>query len=84
MEQWINLDKLPYSGFKIAVFPLKIVGASAAPARVVAIFEWRLTKTNTGDKLSSAVPTSKFHTFNRPHFLAWQSAANFEQQTLTK
>lgn len=39
MEQLVNLNKLPYHGFKIAVFPLKIVGASAAPARVVAIFE---------------------------------------------
>ncbi len=39
MEQLVNLDALPYSGFKIAVFPLKIVGASAAPARVVAIFD---------------------------------------------
>ena len=39
MEQLINLDKLPLSGFKISVFPLKITGASAAPARVVAIFE---------------------------------------------
>ena len=39
MEQLVNLDALPYSGFKIAVFPLKIVGASAAPARVVALLE---------------------------------------------
>ncbi|MCG6186396.1 cyclase family protein [Maribellus maritimus] len=39
MEQLVNLDALPYSGFKIAVFPLKIVGASAAPARVVAIID---------------------------------------------
>ena len=39
MEQLVNLDELPYSGFKIAVFPLKITGASAAPARVVAIFD---------------------------------------------
>lgn len=39
MEQLVNLDQLPYTGFKIAVFPLKIVGASAAPARVVAIFD---------------------------------------------
>lgn len=38
MEQLVNLDALPYKGFKIAVLPLKIVGASAAPARVVAIF----------------------------------------------
>ncbi|MEO0571840.1 MAG: cyclase family protein [Bacteroidota bacterium] len=37
MEQLVNLDALPHSGFKVAVFPLKIVGASAAPARVVAI-----------------------------------------------
>ena len=39
MEQLVNLDTLPFSGFKIAVFSLKIVGASAAPVRVVAIFE---------------------------------------------
>ncbi len=37
MEQLVNLDALPVTGFKVAVFPLKIVGASAAPARVVAI-----------------------------------------------
>ncbi len=37
MEQLVNLDALPYTGFKVAVFPLKIVGASAAPARVVAM-----------------------------------------------
>lgn len=39
MEQLTNLDALPYTGFKVAVFPLKIVGASAAPARVVAIMD---------------------------------------------
>lgn len=39
MEQLVNLDTLPYTGFKVAVFPLKIVGASAAPARVVAMFD---------------------------------------------
>ena len=39
MEQLVNLDALPYSGFKVAVFPLKIVGASAAPARVVAMID---------------------------------------------
>ena len=39
MEQLTNLGALPKSGFKVAVFPLKIVGASAAPARVVAIIE---------------------------------------------
>ena len=36
MEQLVNLDALPLTGFKIAVFPLKLVGASAAPARIVA------------------------------------------------
>ena len=39
MEQLTNLDALPYSGFKVSVFPLKIKGASAAPARVVAMME---------------------------------------------
>ncbi|MBD3628751.1 MAG: cyclase family protein [Cyclobacterium sp.] len=39
MEQLVNLDALPYTGFKVAVFPLKIVGASAAPARVVALMD---------------------------------------------
>ena len=37
MEQLQNLGALPPHGFEVAVFPLKIVGASAAPARVVAI-----------------------------------------------
>ena len=37
MEQLTNLGALPSSGFEVVVFPLKIVGASAAPARVVAI-----------------------------------------------
>jgi len=37
MEQLVNLDALPYTGFKVAAFPLKIVGASAGPSRVVAI-----------------------------------------------
>ncbi len=39
MEQLTNLKSLPPSGFKVAVFPLKIKGGSAAPARVVAIFD---------------------------------------------
>lgn len=39
MEQLTNLGSLPSRGFKVAVFPLKIVGASAAPARVVAMME---------------------------------------------
>ncbi|MEO0576407.1 MAG: cyclase family protein [Pseudomonadota bacterium] len=39
MEQLANLGELPADGFKVCVFPLKLVGASAAPARVVALFE---------------------------------------------
>lgn len=37
MERLVNLAALPPSGFKVACFPLKIKGASAGPARVVAI-----------------------------------------------
>lgn len=37
IERLVNLDKLPAAGFKVMCFPLKIKGASAAPARVVAI-----------------------------------------------
>ncbi len=33
----MNLGELPSTGFQVACFPLKIVGGSAAPARVVAI-----------------------------------------------
>ncbi|MDQ3876302.1 MAG: cyclase family protein, partial [Actinomycetota bacterium] len=36
LERLTNLDRLPPSGFTVACFPLRIVGASAAPARVVA------------------------------------------------
>ncbi|MCW3463557.1 cyclase family protein [Chitinophaga nivalis] len=39
IEQLVNLGALPAYGFKVSVLPLKIKGASAAPARVVAIFE---------------------------------------------
>ena len=39
IEQLNNQDDLPVTGFKIAVFPLKIIGASVAPARVLAIVE---------------------------------------------
>jgi kynurenine formamidase len=37
IERLCNLGTLPSTGFMVACFPLKIVGASAAPARVVAI-----------------------------------------------
>lgn len=39
IEQLTNLSALPSHGFKVGVFPLKIEGASAAPARVVAFLE---------------------------------------------
>ncbi len=39
IERLVNLDQLPPYGFKVAAFPLKIEGASAGPARVVAILE---------------------------------------------
>jgi kynurenine formamidase len=37
IERLCNLEALPPSGFRVACFPLKIVGGSAGPARVVAI-----------------------------------------------
>jgi kynurenine formamidase len=39
IERLFNLAALPPTGFQVACFPLKIVGASAAPARVVAILD---------------------------------------------
>jgi len=37
IERLFNLAALPPSGFTVACFPLRLVGASAAPSRVVAI-----------------------------------------------
>jgi kynurenine formamidase len=37
IERLMNLSALPPTGFRVACFPLRIEGASAAPARVVAI-----------------------------------------------
>ena len=37
IERLVNLAALPPHGFQVACFPLRIEGASAAPARVVAI-----------------------------------------------
>jgi kynurenine formamidase len=37
IERLVNLGELPPTGFDVACFPLKIEGASAAPARVVAL-----------------------------------------------
>jgi kynurenine formamidase len=39
IERLVGLDQLPPTGFTVGCFPLRVVGASAAPARVVAIFE---------------------------------------------
>jgi kynurenine formamidase len=39
IERLANLDRLPPTGFTVACFPLRIVRASAAPARVVAILD---------------------------------------------
>jgi len=39
IERLFNLAALPPTGFQVACFPLRIVGASAAPARVVAILD---------------------------------------------
>jgi kynurenine formamidase len=37
IERLVNLGSVPPTGFRVACFPLRIVGASAAPARVVAL-----------------------------------------------
>jgi kynurenine formamidase len=37
IERLVNLDQLPSTGFTLSCFPLRIVGASAGPARVVAL-----------------------------------------------
>jgi kynurenine formamidase len=39
IERLFNLAALPSHGFQVACFPLRLVGASAAPARVVAIVD---------------------------------------------
>jgi kynurenine formamidase len=39
IERLVNLGALPPTGFRVACFPLKIVGGSAGPARVVAILD---------------------------------------------
>lgn len=39
IERLANLDQLPATGFTVACFPLRLVGGSAAPARVVAILD---------------------------------------------
>jgi kynurenine formamidase len=37
IERLVNLDQLPPKGFTVSCFPLRLVGGSAAPARVVAL-----------------------------------------------
>jgi kynurenine formamidase len=39
IERLTGLDRLPATGFTVACFPLRLVGGSAAPARVVAILD---------------------------------------------
>jgi kynurenine formamidase len=39
IERLANLGELPATGFQVSCFPLRLVGGSAAPARVVAIME---------------------------------------------
>jgi len=39
IERLVNLCSLPDSGFQVACFPLRITGASGAPARVVAMVD---------------------------------------------
>lgn len=39
IERLANLDQLPATGFTVACFPLRLVGGSGAPARVVAILD---------------------------------------------
>jgi kynurenine formamidase len=39
IERLAGLDQLPATGFTVACFPLRLVGGSAAPARVVAILD---------------------------------------------
>jgi kynurenine formamidase len=44
IERLSNLSALPPTGFSVACFPLKIKGASAAPARVVALLDINETR----------------------------------------
>jgi kynurenine formamidase len=39
IERLVNLGELPPTGFTVSCFPLRIVGGSAAPARVVAMLD---------------------------------------------
>jgi kynurenine formamidase len=39
IERLANLELLPPTGFTVACFPLRLIGGSAAPARVVAIID---------------------------------------------
>ena len=39
MERLANLSSLPPAGFTVCAFPLKVVGGSAGPSRIVAILD---------------------------------------------
>jgi kynurenine formamidase len=49
IERLFNLGQLPPHDFTVACFPLRIIGASAAPARVVAIVDDGAPATVLGD-----------------------------------
>ena len=53
IERLFNLAQLPPDGFSVACFPLRIVGASGAPARVVAIVH--------DDEPTTALGSSAYH-----------------------
>ena len=39
IERLANLGELPATGFTVSCFPMRLVGGSAAPARVVALIQ---------------------------------------------
>lgn len=56
MEQLTNLSALPAFGFTVCVLPLKLAGASAAPARVIAMIdEHTVSQNELGNKKKVAV-----------------------------
>ena len=58
IERLVNLGELPSTGFQVACFPLKIVGGSAAPARVVAIVPDSRQTVRTAHTLGARCPCS--------------------------
>jgi kynurenine formamidase len=56
IERLVNLDQLPPTGFTVACFPLRLVGGSAAPARVVAILDQVPAVQTPGEGRPEAAP----------------------------